>query len=403
MKLDRRAALRLAGLGVGTAVAGCLDAGGDGDDTPTGSPTDGPTDAPTDTPGETPDDAGTAITEHASVQFALRNTVPEWYRDEGDGDDGPVGHAVVVDSEDRQRDALGGYDRSGDREERVEQFLASVDYGTDRLVLVESVGPNGCHDELGVGDEVSLENGRITASAEVVDNSEEGGACTEAIVYPSALLRVTFDGDPADEVAVDVTDGWGETATVTASADDPVSAPDSSPDEQSRYVRPEGEADPVPPLECDESDVERHGQFFDEAAVRWGDFEADGGTTLALRVDGLEYEYGDTARITLTNVADEAVATGNEAKYNVQTYTEDGWRDVRVTDGDGHWAYTDEAYEHPPGEGFEWEFELTEAGLVEGTYHDDARVCPDLRAGRYRVAYFGVVGDGAVAVSFDLT
>ena len=397
MNVDRRTALRLAGLGLGTAVAGCVDTGGDGDGTATETPDGTPTGTPGDSPTETPGDDAT-VAGHASTRFALRSTVPEWYER---GDDGPVGHAIVVDAESRQDDLLELYDLPEERDAEVREFLADVDYETDRVVLVESVGPNGCHDEVAVGDDVRVEDGRLRTAAAVVDNSDAGADCTEALVYPSALLRVTFDGEPVDEVAADVTDGWDETETVTASAGDPLTS--SGSDEQSSYVQPDGEPDPVAPLECDEAGIRRHDQWYDEGTVRWGDFEVDGDVALSLRVDAPEYAYGDAATVTLTNVADRSVETGNRAKYNVQVYTEDGWQDVRVKDEDRHFAYTDEAVSHAPGDGFEWSVELTEEGIVDGTYHDDAQVCPDLQAGRYRFAYFGVIGDGAVAVSFDLT
>lgn len=383
MELHRRTALRLAGLGVGTALAGCLDLG-DG--------TRG-----TGTPTKTPVDDDAEIVDHGSTPFALRSSVPEWYHLE---DDEPVGHANVVDSGSRKDELLDLYDLPAERRADVDAFLDDVDYETDRLVLVESVGPSGCHDELAI-ENVRLEDGRLRADATVVDTGEEATDCTAALVFPSALLRVSFDGDPVDEVGVDVTDGSEETATVTASPGDPLLAPD--PGDLPGYVRPGSDPDPVAPLECGEAGVVRHDQWYDEEAVRWGDAEDAGDVVLSLRADDLEYEYGDTARFTLRNVTAESVHTGNRAKYNLQVYTEDGWQDVRVQDGEGYFEYTDEGVGHAPGDGFEWTFELTEDGVVADTYHDDARVCPDLQPGRYRFAYFGVTGDGALAVSFDLT
>lgn len=384
MDLDRRTALRLAGLGAATTLAGCFGDGSGGDGTPTESPTD------------TPGSAGTTIETHESLGLAVQSSAPEWYRD---GDDEPVGHAVVVDAEDRERAVLDGFDRPEERDPEVEDLLQGVDYSTDRLVVLESVGPDTCHGTLEV-DDVRIEGGTLRADATVVDTAAADEGCGDAITFPSSLLAVTFDGDPLDEATVSFTDGWDETGAVTASVDDPLPAPD--PEDLQGHVRPDAEPDPVAPLSCDAEDVKRHDQWSDEADVQWGDFEADGETALALRVDDLEYEYGDTARFTLTNVTDGEVDTGNRHKFNLQIYTEDGWQDVRVKDADEYFEYTDEAVIHGPGEGFEWEVELTEEGLVEGTYHDDARVCPDLRSGRYRFAYFGVIGDGAVAVSFDL-
>lgn len=398
MNLDRRRVLRVAALGAVSPLAGCLDDGGlgDGDGTPTETPTGTPGETPTDTPGG----AGPSIAGDESLGFTVRGSAPEWY-----DDDEPRGHAVAIDSESRQRAALEGYDLSEEREAEVEDFLEDVDYGTDRLVLLESVGPDTCHSRLDVSD-VRVEDGALAAGATVVDTSEADEACGDAITFPSTLLAVTFEDDPLDEVRVAFTDGWDETATVTAGVDDPL--PAREPEEQPGYVRPDSESEPVASLACDDDDgVRRHDQWYDESAVQWGDFadadHGDGEAYLSLRVDDLEYEYGDTARIELTNVADEPVETGNRHKFNLQVYTEDGWQDVRVRDDGGHFGYTDEAIEHQPGEGFTWTVELTESGVIDAGTYDDARVCPDLQSGRYRFAYFGVIGDGAVAVSFDLT
>ena len=378
MTLDRRSALRLVGAGAGAALAGCLGGGGggDGDGTPT--------------PTETESDP--AVVDHATVLLAVRNAA-EWSEEDA------VGHVVVADSRDRARAALARYDPPEERAEEVRAFLEAVDFETDRLVLVESVGPDGCHDRVAV-DGVGLEDGRLRADAAVLDRSEEHAGCTDAIVYPSTLLRVRFDGRPVDDVAVDVTDGWGETDTVTAGVDDPLPSP--NPADLPGFVRPGDDPEPVAPLSCDR-DVHRHEQWFEEGDLQWGDYEADGDTVLSMRVGNVEYEYGDTVYVTLTNVAGESVSTGNEHKYNLQVFTEDGWQDVRVVDADRDFAYTDEAVEHGPGGGFQWTFEFTEAGIADAAAQDDARVCPDLASGRYRFAYFGVLGEGAVAVSFDLT
>lgn len=386
--LDRRTALGLVGVGAATTLAGCLGDGDEGD----GTPTETPTETPTGTPGG----SEPSIADHDSLGLTVRTSAPEWYRD----DDEPAGNAVVIDSGSRQRAALGAYDLSDVREVEVRDFLRDVDYGSDRVILLESAGPDTCHDHIDVAD-VRIEDGTLRTEASVVDTSEADEGCGDALTFPSSLLVVRFEGEPLDEVTVEFTDGWDETGTVTAGADDPLSRLD--PEELPGDVRPDGDPEPVAPLACDEDGVRRHAQAFDEADLQWGDFEADGDVELALRVDDLEYEYGDTARLTLTNVAEEEVDTGNRGKYNLQVYTEDGWQDLRVGDEDWHFEYTDEAIIHEPGEGFEWEFELTESGIVEDAYHDDARVCPDLQSGRYRFAYFGVIGDGAVAVSFDLS
>ncbi|MFT4884095.1 MAG: hypothetical protein ACI8U4_001608 [Natronomonas sp.] len=370
MNPGRRTLLQTLGLGAGAALAGCLGLGDGGTETPTSD--------------------GAGIADFDTLTFTIRND-PDW-REES------VGYAAVADSEDRQRALIGVFDPSGDRYDEISDFLDGIDYETERLVVVESAGPDACHNRLDVGN-VHVEEGRLRADATVVDTSDDDEGCAEVVTYPSTLLRVAFEDAPVDEVAIDVTDGWDEEATVTATADDALS-PD--PADLSGHVRPDSEPSPVAPLDCARDGIKRHPQWFDEGDVAWGDLEADGEPAVSLRVESLDYAYGDTARITMTNVTDEQVATGNRAKYNLQVYTDDGWQDLRVKDEDGYFEYTDEAVGHPPGDGFEWEIKLTEDGIVEGTYHDDAEVCPDLQSGRYRFAYFGAIGDGAVAVSFDL-
>jgi hypothetical protein len=367
MMMDRRAALRAGCLGAATALAGCL--GGGSERIPTES-----------APGSV-----LAVTDAGTVPFAVRGAV---------GWDG-AGYVVVVDSEERQRSLLTKYDLPDGRRDRVLEFLDGVDYGSERLVLVESVGPDGCHDELAV-DDVGVDSEGIRAAATVREGSDADDGCTEALAYPSSLLRVAFNAQPPDRALVEVTDGSGDTSTVAASVEDPLSP---APEDLPGNVRPDEDPAPVEPLSCDRAGVERHDQRFDEDDRRWGDYDDGGTTTLALRVDDLVYDYGDTLNVSLTNVADEPVETGNSAKYNLQVLTGDGWQDLRV--GTEGFAYTDEPVAHGPGEGFDWSLELTEEGIIEASPHGDAEVCPELQSGRHRLAYFGV-DEGAVAVGFDL-
>ncbi len=368
MTMDRRGALRAGCLGVGAALAGCLDAGDDAR-----------------IPTERPPRSVLAVTDHETVPFAVRGAVG-W-------DDAP-GYVVIVDSEARQRALLTKYGLSDDRREEILEFLADVDYGRERLVLVESVGPDQCHDRLEI-DGVAVGEGGIVAEATV--RRRDADACGEALAYPSTLLRVRFNGEPPSSAAIEVTDGRGDTARVTATVEDPLSP---APEDLAGNVRPGSEPAVVPPLSCETRGVVRHDQRFDEAALHWGNYERNGTTRLALRVDDLAYQQGDTLNVGLTNVADESVETGNSATYNLQVRTEAGWEDVRVIDGDG-FTYTDEAVSHGPGEGFDWSIDLTEAGIIEASGHGNADVCPALQSGRYRFAYFGVPED-AVAVAFDL-
>jgi len=371
MNPNRRSLLRAAAAG-SAVLAGCL--GGDAEQVPT----------------ESPPKSVLAVTDSATTRFATRRSA--------DWDDEAAGHVVVVDSEERQRALLSKYDLPDDRRGRILEFLDGIDYGSERLVLVESVGPDECHDRLRIpDDEVGIADSGVRATATV--EGSDGGDCAELLVYPSSLLRASFNGDPPDRAAVEVTDGRGESSTVTASVDDPLSpAPENLPGS----VRPDEEADPVAPLSCDRTGVERHDQRFDEDALRWGDYGRDGETTLSMRVDQLSYEYGETLNASLTNVTDEPVETGNSARYALQVRTEEGWQDVRVIDSGAAFEYTDEAVSHAPGKGFEWSIELTEEGVVEASAQSDVEVCPDLQSGRHRLAFFGVE-DGAVAVAFDLS
>ena len=368
MNSDRRSLLAAVAAG-GAALAGCL---GDGERVPT----------------ESPPKSVLAVTDSATTRFATRRSVG-W-------DDGRPGYAVVVDSEERQRALLRKYDLPDDRRDRIIEFLDGIDYGAERLLLVESAGPDGCHDRLDLGA-AGTDGAGLRATATVEERDDDD--CTEALVYPSSLLRAAFNGDPPDRAAVEVTDGRGESATVKASVDDPLSP---APEDLPGSVRPDERADPIAPLSCDQAGVERHDQRFDEDALQWGDGRRGGETTLSMRVDQLSYDYGDTLNASLTNVADSPVETGNSARYNLQVRTEDGWQDVRVIDSTAAFEYTDEAVSHAPGEGFEWSIELTEEGIIESSVQSDAEVCPDLQSGRHRLAYFGLE-NGAVAVGFDLS
>lgn len=376
MAPDRREFLRLAAPGLVAAVAGC----------PSG-PTDGA------------DGPETGVEAVDTVPLEARSDRPAW-------DDEAIGRAVLVGGEERERAALARYDAVG-RRGTLGEFRSGIDYDRERLLLVESAGPNACHDRLEL-DSIRAEDGRIRADAAVVDSREDGGegdstACAEVVTYPAALARIAFADGPLDSAAVGVTDGWGRTADVRAGVEDPLGP---GPDSLAGAIRPDGAPDPIGPLECERAGVERYDGWFEPSDVVWGDLEADGdggdGVALALRIDDTAYGRGETASIRLRNVADRIVNTGNRRKYSLEVSTESGWQDVRVGDADGFFEYTDEAVGHVPGEGFEWSIELTESGIAEAAPHDHAAVCPALAAGRYRFVYWGAIG-GAVAVGFDLT
>lgn len=373
MNAPRRRLLRLAGVGALGALAGCF--------------------APNDStdPGNGTTDGSAGVTAAETARFVTRGSPPQWYFD------GDVGRVILVDSDERERAALAPYDVTDERRDRLRELRSGIDYDDERLLLVESVGPNACYDRLELSG-IRVDEGSLRAEATVLDTSEGDVACAQVEQYPSALARVGFDGDPPDSVAVDITDGRGDTAAVSATVTDRL-APDL--DSLDGAIRPETDPDPIDPLDCDRSGVDRHYQGFEASEATWGTTEADGRPVFALRIEDTEFRHGDTVRIRLTNVADRIVATGNSAKYNLQALTTAGWQDVRVGDEDRYFEYTDEAISHPPGGGFEWSFELTETGLVDGAFHDHATVCPDLSSGRYRFVFWGAIG-GAVAVAFDL-
>jgi hypothetical protein len=376
MPPDRREFLRLAAPGVAVAAAGC----------PSG-PTDG-ADGP---------ETGIEAVDTLALEARSERPAPD---EEG------VGRAILVDGEERERAALARYGAVGGHG-ALGEFRSGIGYDRERLLLVESSGPNACHDRLELGS-IRAEGGRIRADAAVVDSREatDGGdrtACAEVVTHPATLARITFADGPLDSATVETTDGWGRTADVRADVEDPL-APD--PDSLAGAIRPDGDPDPIEPLECERAGVERYDGWFEPSDVVWGNLEADGdggdGVALALRIDDTAYGRGETASIRLRNVADRIVNTGNRRKYSLEVYTESGWQDVRVGDADGVFEYTDEAVGHVPGEGFEWSIELTESGVAGAAPHDHAAVCPALAAGRYRFVYWGAIG-GAVAVGFDLT
>ena len=106
----------------------------------------------------------------------------------------------------------------------------------------------------------------------------------------------------------------------------------------------------------------------------------------------------------MVNVSKHSRTTGNEHKYSLQLRTEAGWEEIRGTVDDSYGiAYNDIGIGQPPGEGFEWSFELTERGLLAGhPREDDLTICPDLQPGRYRFVYWGTP-ESPIAVQFDYT
>lgn len=368
--LTRRQALLSGTVGLGTLLAGCID--DDGNDGAGGNGTGGN--------GDENGAENNGETSFETKQLGPAVGTPVWARADRDrpgvvflhespGDIGFGSATVEVNFEDEQ----------------IEQFIGETDFETQRLLRVEAVGPNGCHDRIEF-DGLAVEDGTVLGEA-TVTSPEDGEACDQAITYPRAFVRVDA---PVDVAELEITDGWGETATVRSDEQ-----PRFDPDELDGGVAPAGDPPAVPePLACE--GFERKLQWSDEDDILLGN-EDD--PTFALRVAETSYKYGDTALIRLTNTTMDWLITGNRHKYNLQLRTADGWQDVRATE-DELFGYTDEGIMHPPGGGFEWELDLTEEGILADHIHGDRlEVCPDLRTGRYRFVYWPT----DLAVEFDLT
>ncbi|WP_096394738.1 hypothetical protein [Halorubrum trapanicum] len=406
-ELTRRAALYGVAIGGTAALAGCTETGvpadGNGTDGGDGDDSDG-SDGGDGADGDGGDgDDGAVTTAVQQVGAALSG--PAWSRDERRG------FCVLLAEE---GDASWLLD---DAPEEIRAFVEETDFDESRILYVESVGPDTCHDEIAF-DGVAVEDGTLVADATVLGAESDDVACGEAITYPAALLRVTSDPLP-DSARLSVTDGWGETGTVRSG--DGIRDPESL----AGGIRPDHEPTNVPPaFDCDTEGFERHPQAYD-GEVNWGGgggagSDAGGDGPLALRVvipgdddpgsDPLALGRGTRFRIELTNVSGREASVGNQGKYNLEVRTEDGWTELRGADGDATFAYTDEAIIVPPGESLEWEFEMTESGLVEGgpvrdgtsveggPHADALRVCPDLVPGRYRFVFWGAAD---LAVAFD--
>ena len=161
------------------------------------------------------------------------------------------------------------------------------------------------------------------------------------------------------------------------------------------YICSDGDPPAVPAqLACEDPAFDRH---FTPATGPWGDADP-----LAMRIAELEYDYGETATITLANTSDEQYDIGNpREKISVAVYVaQDGdadWREVRGA-GDYPIPYEDEAYNAPPGTVQKWDLKLTEVGISEAGI--PMEVCPSLQTARYRFTFFG--HSPPVSVAFDM-
>ncbi|WP_255171721.1 hypothetical protein [Natrononativus amylolyticus] len=366
----RRRLLHYGALAGGLSLAGCL-----------ASETDGNSPAGDDDSTDGDDETDDGIEAVETIQYTTRTDRPDW-------DEDAIGTCALAGSEDRLAHVTPIHAVSEERlEETVGPFVRETDFESQLLLFVESGGPNICHDTLEIED-VSLEGEVLTATATVLETSDKGAECGQALLYPSALARVTVADDaewPA-RTEVTITDGWDETETVEAALDISV-----EPEELEGYVRPDGDPDIVPSaLECADEDVTRMSPVED---VTWGDTDR-----FSMRVDRLTVDRGESVAIKMVNTTNESQTTGNAQKFGLEVYTDAGWQDVRVYDDDGYGpGYTDEGYTHQPHTGFDWTLEMATGDFDTG--HPLLEVCPDLPAGRYRFVYWPT----DLAVAFDLS
>lgn len=203
------------------------------------------------------------------------------------------------------------------------------------------------------------------------------------------LLGVVFGSGCAGQ-----TDVERQLRTTDGNTSFPGSTDDVTPE---AHVRPDSNPTETPSLQpCEMESAVRVDSPASEIA--WG-----GTDDFPLRVSDLSVEFGDSVRITFTNTTEETVTTGTSYQYNVEAYTDDGWREVRVSRSGTPQSYDDIEIAHEPGEGFVWEFTIREDNLAGAPVHDSSiETCPDLEPGRYRFVYWGGPGSAAPAVAFDV-
>jgi len=217
--VTRRDALLVAGSGIAASLAGCLgqiESSGSPDDTTTDDTTTANGDEPaesTETKDETDGTDDVGVTDHATAQLGPTMGAPEWYQE----NEGAVGDVSVIRSKQRLETVLTERFDDEDRPDAVSDLLEGASFEESLFLYVESVGPDTCHGRIEVSD-VAVTNGKLTATASVVDTSGKNEGCGQAVTFPAALVRVTFDGEPASAVSVTVVDGWGDEMGVGASS-----------------------------------------------------------------------------------------------------------------------------------------------------------------------------------------
>ncbi|MFC7230267.1 hypothetical protein ACFQMM_00695 [Saliphagus sp. GCM10025308] len=385
MDPSRRTILRSGALGVGLTVAGCLDASptgsSPGDEDGEDDPNDG--DGANGTNGtddsDSNDDDGTGsspeITAIETIALEPRTDEPPW------ASDGIGTVALITDADVLERlDAIA----TNRTAETVDPFLEETDFETEVLVLVESGGPTICHDSIEVSDvNFDAQESAITATATVVDSSD--GGCGEALPTRrrSRGSRSTATG----------------CGTTTPSSRSPMAGEKPKPSR-----RPTSASSTRSDSRVASSLTAIRRRFRNHSSARTTTSSVSrppsrytGATpTRSPCASTLEVARGESVSVTMRNLTSVEQGTGNDRKFSLEVRTEAGWQEVRGHRSEHGIGYTDEGIIHRPGEGFDWELELSEAA-VEDLY-SGLEVCPGLPAGRYRFVYWPL----DLTVAFDV-
>lgn len=135
------------------------------------------------------------------TQFDVRIAAPQWSQENHDAS----GHVELYGSEAAAFDALDFSEVDDERRDAVEAFVENTEFDTAVLLYVVSEGPDTGYDEIRI-ERLAVSGDAIVGTA-VATAREPGGG--NAHVYPSALLRVTVDGDVPEKARITVVNGWG--------------------------------------------------------------------------------------------------------------------------------------------------------------------------------------------------
>lgn len=226
--MKRRVLLgRLGTVAAAGALAGCLDEaadgggpdpgagesdGGNGDEGDGNESDDTAPDGSNDTDDGNDENASTddgaddraRLETYEVEQFAATSERPGW-ADEGDPSGG---HLEVFDDAEAVREDLpfDDVDDEGRRDD-LETFLEETDFETSLLLYVASAAPDASYDEIEVR-ELAVDDGRLAGTAAAVGG--DGDLAAQVLTFPSALVRVAFEGGRPGTVELTVVDGWEE-------------------------------------------------------------------------------------------------------------------------------------------------------------------------------------------------